>query len=107
MSVNNLTVTSVAPGITMIAGSQIHGHVASATPQTIVYSNTGYYGPDGRIVLYRNGKQVSLIEVQQNYGLLKAGHVTAKVVSGESVNFKITEGSFNDGVGGTVLIESV
>lgn len=107
MSCNNLTVNVVAEGLMILPAGEKHGHVESATPSTIVYGNTGSYGPDARVSIYQGSERVSLIEVQQNFCFLEAGNVTAKTLSGKAARMKTVEGSYAEGRGGQVIIEGV
>lgn len=102
MSCNNLTVSVNRPNTTIFSGGCDHGHVESATPTMIVMSNTGYYGPDGRIVIQENGTTTAIYEVQQNYCFLEAGSVTVTKLSGKDYHFVTTEGSYSTGDGGQV-----
>ena len=107
MSCNNLNVSVVASGLTIVPAGEVHGHVETATPSTIVYGNSGYYGPDARVAIFKGNERVSLIEVQQNYCFMSAGNITVKNLAGAAAKFKTVGGSEAEGRGGQVIIEGV
>lgn len=105
MSCNNLTVSTSIPGVTISPAGEIHGHIDAALPTQIVYGNTGSYGPDAQLRVYKGSDLVAVLHVQQNYCVMSAGKVNANVVAGKCA-VTTNEGSFGNGTGGTVTIVS-
>lgn len=106
MSCNDLTVSTTIPGVTISPAGEKHGHIENALPTQITYGNTGAYGPDAKIYVYKDLVIAAVLEVQQDYCFLEAGKITVTLDSGKCT-WDITEGAYAGGIGGQVRIITV
>ena len=102
MSCNILTVKATG-GLFLYPAGEKHGHIESSSPSTVVYGNTGYYGPDAKLSIYKGDENIAGIEVQQNYCMVEAGDITVTTLFG-NVNVKKIPGSYSGGKGGEVIV---